>query len=130
MILIVSGILVILGLIGLIFLDKENYLKSICACILFFTIFFGFIIFGTSIPVDKDKKTIDFEFEKFQNCVIVLVPDKKYVELFDNIELYNSSKDGIKVYWIEDYNSYGRVINEYIIVEGKNFKLEGEEHVK
>lgn len=98
MILIVSGVLVILGLIGLIFLGKENYLKSICAFILFFTIFFGFIIFETSIPVDKNKKTIDFEFEKFQNCVIILVPDKKYVELFDNIELYNSSKGKIKVY--------------------------------
>jgi hypothetical protein len=130
MILIISFIGTIISIFGYVFGDERSISRPLCFAIFCLSIFLGFIILGTSVPVDTNKQTVDFELTKYQNCVSVVVPDKKHVELFDSVNLYNSSEDELEVYWIEDFNSYGKSIGEYMVVKGQSFKLEGEKYVK
>jgi hypothetical protein len=130
MIITISIVLIISSLIGYIFGDKRSILRPLCFTIFFLSAFFGLLIFGSSVPVDTEKQTVDFVFTKYQNCISIIIPEKKYTELFDSVNLYNSSKDELKVYWMEDFNSYGKSIGEYMIIKGQSFQLEGEKYVK
>jgi len=80
-------------------------------------IWFGFLIFGTSIPIKTHVTKLSpaqIEILRSPTAIHVRTTDGQLARTYTELVHYNAITDTTAFYQVEQFNSYGSRVNQYI----------------